>query len=197
MSRTIDAATIAVLGNADLQMFHLVTFEFATAFRLTDHFHDISYDFGLGTETFLSNARLQAISSVDESIDVENPSITITLTGANAADISLPFTESYSDRRVVVRRGFYDTSGQTQDANIIVQPFIIWDGRVDSWGIVDDPTAGESTVSWKINSHWADWEKVAGRKCNNQDAQLYYPTEEGFNFTYAQIGDVLWGRVRT
>jgi len=171
MSRSLNAATTAVIGNTDLQFFHLLTFNFASPFRLTDHAHDITYDFGAGPETFLSSGRLASSSNIDETLELNNPTINITLTGANQADISLALTENFNNRQVIIRRGFFDSSGQTTDSNIIADPFILFDGRVDSFSITDDPSSGSSTISWKIASHWADWERIQGRRCNNQDAQ--------------------------
>jgi len=196
MSRDLHADTLNSLSRSDLETFHLFTFEFSTPFRLTDHPHDIVYNFGLGNETFLSTGRLKNFSTVEETSDISNPSINISLTGANSADIALALTEKYSNRRVLVRKGFFNTTGATRNIDIVAKPFIVFDGRVDSWSIVDDPQGGESTVTWKISSHWADWEKIAGRKCNNEDANLYFPNEKGFSFTYDQIGDRIWGRVR-
>lgn len=185
------------LSQPDIQVFHLVTFNFDSPFRLTDHSHDIQYDFGSGVETFLSSGRLSSMSNVEETLDITNPTITIVLTGANQADISLALLENFNNRQVIIRRGFFDSSGQTTSANILQSPFIIFDGRVDSWEIADDPSKGESAVSWKITSHWVDWDKVAGRRCNNQSAQAFSSTEQGFSHVYDQIGEKTWGRVRT
>ena len=197
MGRNLHANTLAVIGNANLQMFHLLTFEFDTPFRLTTHSHDIVYNFGSGDETFVSSGRLMSAGNPVETIAISNPSISITLTGANEADIALALTENYNDRQVIIRRGFYDTSGSTTDANIIADPFEIFNGRVDTYSIDDDPTSGESSVTWNISSHFADWEKVSGRKCTNTSAQVTFASEEGFGHVYDQIGQATWGSVRS
>lgn len=195
MSRDLHASTSAIIGNSDLHSFHLLTFYFSSPFRLTDHAHDINYNFGSGTETFLSTGRLASSQNVEETLKIANPTIDITLTGANEADVSLALTENFNNKRVVIRRGFFDSSGNTSDSNIISDPFILFDGRIDSYTINDNPSTGESTVTWRIASHWADWDKLNGRKCNNQNAKLYFPNEEGFSHCYDQIGDKVWGRV--
>lgn len=199
MSRDLHANTLAVLDNQNLQVFHLVTFYFTVPFRLTDHVHDINYDFGAGTETFTSNARLTGSANIEETLEISNPTINIILTGANTADLALPFSEDFNDARVVVRRGFFNNTGETTDSDIIADPFILFEGRADSFSISDDPSSGESSVTWKIVSHWADWGRVNGRKCNNQQIQSHnggeFPNEEGFSHCYDQIGDKLWGKV--
>jgi len=206
MSRPVHADTLAILPNADMEMFYLFTFEFSTLFRLTDHSHDITYNFGAGSETFSSTGRIANYSNSEETLDLSNQTMTVELTGANAADISLALTENFNNKRVVIRRGFFNGSGETTDSDIVADPYIFFDGRVDSYTISDDPETLESKVSWKIASHWADWEKVNGRKCNNQNANeiinpatgvYLFPNEDGFNHVYDQIGDKIWGKVLT
>lgn len=197
MARNLHSSTIAALNNDSLEMFYLLTFYFSSTFRLTNYAHDISYDFGSGNETFLSTGRISSTGSITETQEIGNPTINITLTGANSADIALALTENFNNRRVLIRRGFFDSSGNTTDANIIPDPFIIFDGRVDSYEIADNPSKGESAVTWKISSHWADWEKVNGRKCNPENAKQYFPTETGFDHVYDQIGERTWGRIRS
>lgn len=197
MSRGLHVNTEAVLSNVDLQVFHLVTFDFSAPFRLTDWVHDIDYNFGSGTETFQSTGRLVSTSGVKESLNIANDTLSLTFTGANSADISLALTENFNDKQVIIRRGFFDSTGETTDANIITDPFIIFDGRVSSYKIDDDPMSGESAVTWEIASHWAKWDQVAGRKCNNENAQIYFATETGFSETFNQIGDRTWGKVRS
>lgn len=197
MSRDLTSGILSVIDNQQLKVFHLVTFYLSTEIRLTDHSHEINYDFGSGLETFQSTGRLAGSANITETVDISNPTINITITGANEADLLLPFTENYNDKQVIIRRGFFDTSGATADTNIIADPFIIFDGRVDSFSIQDNPTEGESNVTWNIASHWADWEKVSGRRCNNKNAQTFFPSEEGFSHCYDQIGGRTWGRVKT
>lgn len=197
MSRNIHPDTLAVLGDDNLHIFHLITFYFDVPFYLTEHQHDIKYTFNAGEETFISTGRLASVGDASETLALSNPTIGLALTGANQADISLALTEDFNDRRVVIRRGFFDESGNTTDANIKAHPFIIFDGRVDSYTISDDPSSGDSTVTWRISSHFSDWERVSGRKCTNTSAKLTYPDEEGFSYIYNQIGSRAWGRVST
>lgn len=197
MGRELDAATLAAIDSQYLTVFHLFTFEFSTTFRLTDWAHDISYNFGAGVETFTSSPSLSSFDSSAEDTTINNNSINIELSGVDQTNIAIALTENFNNKRVVIRRGLFDNTGETATANIIGKPFIIWDGRINSYSIVEDILSGNSNVTWNVASHWADWEKSAGRRCNNEDAQRYFPTEMGFEFTYSQIGDKQWGKVKT
>lgn len=196
MARSLDAGTITTLqSDQNLQMFHLVTMYLTTTQRMTEYAHDISYDFGSGTETFTSSGRLTALSEVQEDQSINNVSIQLGITGANTADISLLLTEDYTNKRVIIRRGFFDATGATTDANIVGRPFIIFDGKVSSWGFTDDPQGGNSQISWELASHWVDWEKTNGRKTNPQNNKLHFSTDNSYDFVYDRIGDRIWGKV--
>lgn len=190
MSRQIDASTIPYLRSNSVHMFHLLTMEFSSTVRLTDHSYDIEYDFGSGTETFIANGAWLGAPSVEESIDLSNATIDVSMSGADLANISIALTEDFNDRRVVVRRGFLSDDYQ------IIKPFIIWDGYIDGYKITEDPQSGNSAVSWTVASHFSDWEQARGRKCNNENAKLHYPDEEGFEFATMQIGVVSWGKIQ-
>lgn len=196
MARTLDAGTLAAIqADTNLQMFHLVTIYFTTPQRLTDHAHDISYNFGSGIETFTSSGRMMALSNVEEQQGISNPDINFSITGANSTDIALMLTENYTNVRLIIRRGFFDSTGATADSNIVGKPFIIFDGRINSWGFNDDPQSGNSTIVYNVSSHWVEWERTNGRRSNNKNAQLYFPSEKSFSYVYDQIGDRIWGKV--
>lgn len=196
MSRALDAGTLAtVRSDASLQMFHLITMYFSTVQRMTEHVHNITYNFGLGAETFISSGRLMSLSNIEEEQSLSNPSISLGITGASAEDVALMMAEKYTNVRVIIRRGFYDTSGQTSDVNIVGKPFIIFDGKIDSWSFKDDPSSGNSAISWNISSHWVDWERTNGRKTNPQNNKIEFPLDNSYNFVYDRIGDRVWGKV--
>jgi len=200
MARTLDAGTLAAIqADTNMQMFHLITIYFSTTQRLTDHSHDVSYNFGAGAETFSSTGRMMGLSEVEEEQGISNPSINFSISGANAADIALMLTENYTNARLLIRRGFYDSTGATKDTNIAGSPFIIFDGRISSWSFSDDPSTGESVITYEVSSHWVEWERTNGRKSNNQNARTAnnneFPNDSSFDFTYDRIGDRVWGKV--
>ena len=205
MSRTLHADTLTLLADDYyLNSFFLFTFYFATTRRLTDHSHDINYNFGSGTETFTSTAAIESYSNVNEGLSLENQSMTVVLSGASSSEVSLALSENYINKRVLIRRGFYDSDPstnptmETTDAKIIADPYIYFDGRVDSYKIEDNPDDGSSKVSWTIASHWADWNRINGRKCNTTNANYKgYTSETGFSQVYDQIGNRIWGRIIT
>jgi len=196
MSRNLGEA-LSYVDSYDLELFYLVSFYFDSAtLRITDYFRDIKYNFGSGLETFISSGSLVSIGSTEESTNLNNTQISITMSGADSANIALAMSENYLNKRVLLRRGFFNNEG-TEDVDII-RPFIIFDGRISSVQLTNNPQEGDSNVVWTIASHWADFDKKTNRKCTNEDAKAHgFTTETGFDFIYNQIGDRTWGRIRS
>jgi len=41
---------------------------------------------------------------------------------------------------------------------------------------------------------WSDFERTAGRRTNDNDQQVYYPGDRGFQFADDALKDIKWGR---
>lgn len=201
MSRLLDAGNLAVVqDDTNVQMFHMLTMHFSTIRRMTDHSHDLSYDFGTGSESFTSTASLLGLNPIGESQALSNPNIKLGISGADSAEIASMMTEDNLNTRFILRRGFFDATGETADANIVGKPFIIYDGYISGWSFTEDPQGQTSIISYDITSHWSDWEKVNSRKSNPENHQSNndgeFSTDTCFSFVYDQIGNRTWGKVR-
>jgi len=75
---------------------------------------------------------------------------------------------------------------------IITDPVIIYDGRMAGFKVTESETA--SLVTVEVASHWADFDKTAGRRTNTHSQQLHFPNDTGFQFAGDAINDFLWGR---
>lgn len=92
----------------------------------------------------------------------------------------------YVTKISVVRLGY--TGG------LVTDPLLIFDGRIDAPVIEEDPDSGKSTLSIKCSDHWADFERIAGRRTNHSDQQLFYPGDKGFEFADQSVKSIKWGR---
>jgi len=84
-------------------------------------------------------------------------------------------------------RGFLNDSNA-----LIADPFLIYKGTIDTFGISESETA--SSVTLRIVSHWADFEKTNGRKTNNTSQQRFFSSDVGMNFSSQTVQDIKWGR---
>ena len=75
---------------------------------------------------------------------------------------------------------------------LIADPFLLYKGAIDTFSINETNT--ESLVNLTIVSHWADFNKVSGRKTNNSSQQRFFSTDVGFDFSSQTVLDLKWGR---
>lgn len=169
----------------EIHTFILVHFEFDTPEYLTDAFKDVLFN----GNNYLSSGNLISISNVKESIDININKIKVSVSGVNAANIAIALTEDYTDKKVNIYRGLFDDND-----NLIADPISIFvNGRVSNFSFSENYSDGTAELSWDVYSHWADFDRVSGRRTNDADQQSYYPGDLGMEFTSSVIKDLGWG----
>ena len=187
MGRGMTAAVAAEIAGGAVRLFHLVELRFdsGTQFR-TDAHRDIAW----GGNTYAGDGNLLSVGEVSESVDIRTGQLRLSLSGVAQANIATALSEPYTDREVFIYRGFLDAADY-----VIVNPYLHYAGRIDTFGIDEDPDQGASTVSWTVASHWVDFEKTGGRRTNHADQGHLFPGDEGFAFSSQVATDITWGRV--
>ncbi|MFQ5510039.1 MAG: hypothetical protein ACE5FN_12010 [Leptospirillia bacterium] len=184
--RGMSAAMLAEIARAEVRLAHLVEIHLDSNLgRYTDAHRDLVW----GGNIYLADGNLMDIPTVTEEADLRVGSVTVSLTGVAQANIATALLEPSTDRQVVIRTGCLDAA----DA-LIADPVVVFDGRIDGWSIREDPEGGTSVVEWTVASHWADFEKTAGRRTNHEDQQTFFPGDDGFKFAPEIIRDIRWGR---
>ncbi len=152
-------------------------------FTLTDYGIDLTYR----NVKYLSSSLLLEVASVTESQALQVNDMSLTLSGANQTFISSFLNDpNFIADRVLIYKAVLDES------NNITGAFLQFDGRISEYGIEEDEES--STVELTVASHWADFEKINGRKTNNNIQQLYYPDDVGFEYASVIVKDLKWGR---
>ena len=181
------ALMLAEIAKEKVRMFHLVEFYFdSETIYFSMSYKDISWN----GNTYLATGNLLNISDISEEVGLKVGAVSIKLSGVNQANIATALSEDYTDRPVKIYRGFL-----SEGYLIISDPMLMFDGRIDSFSLSEDIETGTSTLTWDVPSHWADFEKQSGRRCNMEDQQLYFPDDKGFDFTSEIVKDLKWGRV--
>jgi len=142
------------------------------------------------SNTYNPSTGLVKIDTVKETILSTLNSINITLAGAILANISVILTENLTDANVIIRRAILDSGGA-----IVNSPVILFDGNVDDWSILQDAEQGASLIELSVTSHWAQFEKTAGRRANHSENQEFNPGDGGFEYADQIITELTWGRV--
>jgi len=183
MPRLINASTITALESDQIRMCHLVQIDFEPVTRITDNFHKVVSD----GETFLPAGHLLSIQDVQETEELRVGSLKISLSSVDQAFVSVFLNINYLNRRVRIWNAILDGAGQ-----IIGNAIPTFDGEVTGYGITEGRNS--SAISVSCASHWADFERKAGRLTNNNSQQYYFPNDTGFRFAADSIKDIKWGK---
>lgn len=146
-----------------------------------------SMGIGQGTQTFTALGPFLQFGNVDESADFQINQVTITLGGIRDGDLALFLDNQYLDQPVKIFRVWY-----TGDGDMIDDPVMIFDGRIDKPVISDDPQNG-ITIGCSASSQWVDYERRAGRHTNPSEQIFFFPGDTGFKFANIAIKDLKWG----
>jgi len=183
MPRIIDAATINALQSDQIRMCHLVQIDFDPALQITDNFHEVVYD----GDSFIPGSHLLTIGDVQETEELRVGSLQIGLSSVNREYLAIFLNIDYLNRRVRIWNAILTAGGL-----IIGNPITTFDGEVTGYGVTDNRNS--STITLSCASHWADFERKAGRFTNNNSQQYFFPNDTGFRFAAESVKDIKWGK---
>ena len=187
MTRSLTTAVKNELATNDIRPVHLITIGFGTPVNITDCSFSLTSSVSGSSVTYSSSDFILGVSNFTEETDVTKTSLTLTLSGADQTFISTCLNENVVNDSVKIFRGFLDDSNA-----LIADPFLLYDGQIDTFSIQETET--DSTVNIGIVSHWADFDKVQGRKTNNTSQQRFFSTDVGMDFSSQTVQDIKWGR---
>ena len=183
MARSLSGSLTTELATNKLNPIDLIYIGVNTGYYYTDHYKNISY----GGNTYQATSLFLGVSDASESSEVSVNDLVVKFTGADQTIISLFLTYDYMNKQAFVYRGFLDDSQA-----LIADPFLLFDGRIENFNITE--TDNSSEVSISIASHWADFDKIAGRKTNTNSQKLFFSTDKGFDYASKSVKEIKWGR---
>jgi len=184
-NRNMTSGLLTEVAKQEVEMFSLIKMGFATPQYLTDAYKNVT----AGGNSYLASGNLLSISSITEETVLTVGSMSVSFSGVNQANISVALTENYVDEVVQWQMGFFDSSGTS-----VIDPVLLFDGRIENFSLSEDPESGVSTITWSVASHMSDFKKVAGRRTNTKDQEIYFPGDLGLNFASEIITDLQWGK---
>lgn len=181
--RSVHADVIAELAKDSFYMSHLVALEFSTPVYMTDYANDISH----GGKTYLASGHLLDVASPQESQELKVGTISLTLSGVEQSFISVFLGQEWINRKATFSRAVLTASG-----DIIGEPVVVFSGQISQFKISESQRGSDINVS--ISSHWADFQKKAGRLTNTNSQQQHFPNDLGFEYAANTVKDIKWGR---
>jgi len=128
-------------------------------------------------------------SDIEESAELQVANLTAQLSGVDQSVISAVLAEDYIDRPLRIYKGFLDAN-----MTVIASPVLIFEGRMDSPAIEENPDDGSCIVSVSATNAWVDFERLSGRHTNHEEQQLFFPGDMGFEFVSEITSEITWGR---
>lgn len=182
MTRSLTAGVIAEIATNKLNPVELVFLGISTGSFFTDHYKDLTF----AGDTYTASSLFLGSSEVQETSDVAVNTLTLKFSGADQTIISLLLNNNYMNKVAKVFRGFLDDS-QT----LIADPFLLFDGRISNFSLEENATT--SSVNVVIASHWADFEKVSGRRTAENSQKLFFANDKGMEFASKTAQKIKWG----
>jgi len=151
-----------------------------------------------GTNTYSAQGQFMGYTPITEDFDVRVGKFSVTLSGLSSGYIDKFIGNEPEGKRVCVYKAFLDlntldiigtdSAGQTG-------PILMFDGEIYNVNIQE--TAETCTISVDVSSHFADFERTAGRKTNNWSNWLFQDAKYDTAFEKAGFvgnSEFLWGR---
>lgn len=190
MDRAATAAMLAEMLAAKSRPVYLVELALdeaeGGAQRFTDGFQNVVWN----GNTFYATGYMLSFDGISESGQLSVSQIGGRLSAVDQTQIAAVLSKHYVDRRLSIWKGFWDASSPAQ---VVIDPIPIFNGRMDSPEIQDDPSTGKSEVMITASNQWVDFERRPGRHTSDAEQQLVAPGDRFFQYANDQLGTVVWG----
>ena len=152
---------------------------------MNDGYKTITYD----SKNYVAVGNFMGFSAIQESVEVVVSKISMSLSGVDQSMISRFLNKEYIDRPVKIYTAFLD------DAQVLVaNPVLIFEGRMDTPVISDDPIGGKSMMSVTATNSWVDFTRKTGRHTNHEEQQIFFAGDKGFEYASEIVKDIVWGK---
>lgn len=183
MARSVNASTLAALQSDNFRFCHLIKLSFSTPVYITDYTHDIVY----GINTYEAGGHLIRTPDPQETRDLRVNAINIDISSVDRAYLSIFLNQDWLNREVTLYKAVIGTDGQ-----IVGDPINIFQGLMSQFQLDEGPDT--STISLRVASHWADFQRKNGRITNNNSQQYFFPSDLGMEFSANIVKDIKWGK---
>lgn len=185
--RDIPSAVVAELSKDNFKSGHIVDITFTNGSTTqTYYLSDLAQDITYNAQNYSPSGSLLGIGSPSESSDVRVGEVSVTLSAVNQAFLAMFLNANQIGQPVIISRVYIDENGA------LIDGFPIYSGNISTYAL--NESDNKSIIKLSVSSHWADFERVAGRRTNNNDQHRYFPNDDGFEFSSSTVKDIKWGR---
>ena len=170
------------LTNSAITIYHLYEAQFVDG---TVRFTDLPYDISFNSNTFTGAGNALGYEPIEEVMGLQANQVRIYFNATNASLLAILLDQNLIDRPVFIWRGLLDSGNQP-----VTDPIIIFEGRTDGMTLAEDPDKRTMTLALNCLDENADFERVNGRRTNNEEQQALFPGDLAFEFIADGMGKV-------
>ena len=183
MSRDITTGVDAALADSQVRLLLFVEMDFSTGFLRVNN---SGVTFPWNGYDWLGVGRLGSIDPIKEGAGLEANGLAFRISGVPTANIALALGTYYQGRSCKVW-----AAPLTAEHAVIADPVLVFWGRLDTMDIELGETA---TITVNAESRLADWDRPRVRRYNQEDQQIDYPDDLGFEFVPGLVDkQIVWG----
>jgi hypothetical protein len=139
-------------------------------------------------ETWQGLGSFGGLSDCEETSHLSPRSTNLVLSGVPSATIALALTENYQGRTAKVWLAFLTVS----TGAVIVDPILIFSGRMGVMGIETGQETGKITIS--VESHLVNLGRASNRRFTRESQRRYFPNDAGLDYVPTiQQQNIKWG----
>ena len=184
MSRPLASGVISAFAADHVPFIIFVEMDFASGFVRVCN---AGYTFPWNSLSWIGVGELGAINVIAEDTTQYAHALGLSLSGIDPALISLALNGGYKGRSCKVW-----IAPLTSEFAVIANPVNVFTGRLDTMDIELGETA---TITLNAESRRIDQNRPRIRRYTNEDQQLDYPGDLGFEFvSQAASKEIVWGR---
>jgi len=192
MPRNLSSGLVTSLSAQQMVVTDLIEIHLGTAVYFNNGSIDLDYDSptapDAGSNTYLAQGQFLGFGSVSETRDIRVSNISISFTAVDYTTLAYVLNNEYIDRRVVLYRAVLNDDYELDSTKV----FQYFDGRINDFTISESPQT--ATLTLKISSQFADYERINGRRTNSTSQNRFFSTDRGMDFAPQIQTDIKWGR---
>lgn len=185
MARILAQATEDQIELNSFVFAHLISINLGggTVERYTSSPYTVTYN----SQDYLSSNLLLNVGGVSQSSSLQNSQLGINISTAEGNYASWMQSKNWFNGDVY----YYIAAMSTTPSVIAGNPILVFKGLLSTWSLIEGETPSVELI---VDSHWADFERINGRRTNNNSQKQFYPTDDGMEYAADSIRDMRWGQ---
>ena len=137
--------------------------------------HTINID--VSGDSYIANGFILNLGVVKEDKKMSTGTMNLVVSAVNQTIISDVLTNGYIHKAVTIKRAYLNSANALISSNAV---FTIYAGRISGMSITDSKQ--KSVISFKVENHWAFFNRYQGRRTTRNSMEEHFPLDKGFDW---------------